>query len=86
LFSFCPPFSKGGEGESGEAPPAAEETSCFRGSGVVGSLKRAANRIAATVFNAPGGFGQSPTFYFIISHKTRGRAQTRPFVKFLPAF
>ncbi|MDY3281796.1 hypothetical protein, partial [Dysosmobacter sp.] len=36
-------------GETGEAPPAAETASLFRGSGTIGGPNGAGNRIAATV-------------------------------------
>ena len=39
----------GGRGESGEAPPAADEANRFRGSGAIGGPNRAGNRNAATV-------------------------------------
>ena len=39
----------GGEEESGEAPPAAEKASRFRGSGAIGGPEGAGNRNAATV-------------------------------------
>ena len=51
------PF-QGGVGETGEAPPVADEASLFRGSGAIGGPKGAGNRNAATVlkFGIPPGF------------------------------
>ena len=47
------PFeSLGGVGETGEAPPAADEASLFRGSGAIGGPKGAANRNTATVLKS----------------------------------
>ena len=47
------PFeSLGGVGETGEAPPAADEASLFRGSGAIGGPKGAGNRNAATVLKS----------------------------------
>ena len=43
---------QGGPGETGEAPPAADEASLFRGSGAIGGPKGAGNRIAATVLKS----------------------------------
>ncbi|MCI6568112.1 MAG: hypothetical protein MSF32_04320, partial [Dysosmobacter sp.] len=44
------PFLQGEyEGETGEAPPAAEKASRFRGSGAIGGQEGAGNRKAATV-------------------------------------
>ena len=40
-----------GEEESGEAPPAAEKASRFRGSGAIGGPEGAGNRNAATVYD-----------------------------------
>ena len=42
-------------GETGEAPPAAETASLFRGSGTIGGPNGAGNRIAATVVCKPAG-------------------------------
>ena len=44
--------SLGGVGETGEAPPAADEASLFRGSGAIGGPKGAGNRNAATVLKS----------------------------------
>ena len=41
------------EGESGEAPPAAEKANRFRGSGTISGPCGAADRIAATVPGSP---------------------------------
>ena len=47
------PFeSFGGVGETGEAPPVADEASLFRGSGAIGSPKGAGNRNAAAVLKS----------------------------------
>ena len=43
---------QGGVGETGEAPPAADEASLFRGSGAIGGPKGAGNRSAATVLKS----------------------------------
>ena len=43
---------QGGVGETGEAPPAADEASLFRGSGAIGSPKGAGNRNAAAVLKS----------------------------------
>ena len=45
------PF-QGGVGETGEAPPVADEASLFRGSGAIGSPKGAGNRNAAAVLKS----------------------------------
>ena len=45
------PF-QGGVGETGEAPPVADEASLFRGSGAIGGPKGAGNRNAATVLKS----------------------------------
>ena len=47
------PLSRlGGVGETGEAPPVADEASLFRGSGAIGSPKGAGNRNAAAVLKS----------------------------------
>ena len=47
------PFvSLGGVGETGEAPPVADEASLFRGSGAIGGPEGAGNRNAATVLKS----------------------------------
>ena len=45
-----PPGEAPLEGETGEAPPAAEKASRFRGSGAIGGPARPGNRFAATVW------------------------------------
>ena len=54
-MGVCPGFSCPREGESGEAPPVAEEASRFRGSAPVCGREASGNRKGATVERAASG-------------------------------
>ena len=59
------------QGESGEAPPAADKANRFRGSGTIGGPDRAGNRKAATVLAC------SPlTYYRMMMESRSGPTET----------